>query len=129
MPVRDFLQDELTGGFAIRNGDFAKSGGDTLAENVAAVKQNLRIATRLFKGECYLDDQAGVDYREKVLVKNPDPTVVAAEIGSNIATVVDVTGVVSAGLVGPDANRDASIDYSVTTPYTANPVTGSVPTP
>lgn len=128
MPVRDFLLD-ASGDLAVVNGDFAVVGGQTDDENLAAVLQGVQTRLRLFLGECYLDESQGVDYLGKILVKNPDPNGVATELSRAIAATPDVTLVRSAGLVGPDASRSASISYEVQTVYSTNTIAGLVATP
>lgn len=119
--VRDFKSDD--GEWAVENGDFA-----TVADEEAVV-QGLEIRGRMFLGECFLDESVGVDYVDKVLVKNPDPLVVRAEFTRAFLRVPDVTNVVGAELVGPDADREASISYAVDTIYSDTPLSAQVETP
>lgn len=124
MPVIDFLQNE-DGDMAVVNGDFALSGGSTDAANLQATQQAIAIALRMFLGECYLDQSVGVDWLGTILVKNPNPSDVTAMLTSTIAACPGVTSVISAGLTpGPD--RTWSIDYTVITAYSSEPVSGTV---
>lgn len=40
--------------------------------------QKLRSRFRLFKGEWFLDQRIGIPYKQKILVKNPDPVLINA---------------------------------------------------
>jgi hypothetical protein len=116
---------------AVLSNDFGVVGGDTTAENLAAVEQLIGIACRLFLKECYLDESQGVDWLGKILIKSPNSTTVNAELTAAIQSVGGgsiVTRVVSAGLVlGP--NRSATISYSVITIYSTDALNGEVTQP
>lgn len=112
-----------TGGWAVTNGDFATVAGS------AAVPQGVKIRTQMVLSECYLDESIGVDWFGRILVKNPNPLEVRAEIASEAAETPDVTDVVAAALQGPDANRRASLAMQIATVYSQTPVgvTAQVP--
>lgn len=127
MPIFDFLQDS-DGDLAVVNSGFAVAGGNTNAENVAAVAQLIRIALRMFLGECFLDESIGVDWLGEVLVKGANPSAINARLAAVISGVAGggvVTAVVSVGLVLSE-NRSASVSYSVLTVYSSDPLTGTV---
>lgn len=119
--VRDFKSTE-TGGWAVESGDFV-----TVAD-AEAVPQGIRIRCGMFLSECFLDESIGVDYIDKVLVKNPDPLVIRAEFTRAISGTPDVTNVIGAQLVD-EGDRDASISYAVDTIYSQDPITGQIGTP
>lgn len=127
-PVRDFKGD-AGGEWVIENGDFAAvSGAD-------AVVQGIRVRLGLFRGECYLNRAAGVQYLDDdetgaigIIGKNRDPLVVKGELSEAIADTPDVTNVVGAQLVQGD-DREASIAYAVDSVYSTEPVSGTVSTP
>lgn len=121
-PVRDFLST-ASGDWAVVNGDFAPVAGS------AAVQQGVRIRVRAFLGEIFLDESQGIDYRGVIFVKNPDPLHVRAEVAAAIADTPDVTDVIGAGMVGPDAKRKATLRYQIATAYSQNPVVGQVEVP
>jgi hypothetical protein len=118
-PVRDFAMS-ATGGWAVVNGDFGTVAGS------AAVPQGIAIRTRMFLGDCWLDGTKGVDYQGKILVKNPDPLEVRAELAAAILDTPDVTDAVGAGLQGPTAQRTATISFQAATIYGDSPVAGEV---
>lgn len=120
-PVRDFLET-VTGEWSIVNGDFATVGGED------AVGQGVRIRLGMFLGECYLDEDAGIDYVNSILVKGPDPLVVRGLLSTAIAATPDVTNVIGAELQ-LDASREASIGYLIDTVYSESPVSGQVGVP
>lgn len=120
--VRDFALDA--------DGDIATDGGDfSTVEKEAAVLQGIRIRVLTFLGEIWLDRSLGVDYLNQILIKGPDPLVVRELVRQAIADTPDVLEVVAANLVGPDANRKASIRYKVRTTFSAKPVEDSVNLP
>lgn len=72
MIARD-LKLDASGDFELENGDLA------LVSDVAAIGQAVRIRLQFFKGEWFLDEDAGVPYYQDVLgKKNPSPNVLAA---------------------------------------------------
>ena len=127
MPVRDFLLD-ASGDLAVVNGDLSVVGGATDAENLAAVAQGIETRLGLWLGECYLDESQGLDYLGKILIKNPDPNEVRAELSAAISATPGVSSMVDAGLVVDAATRKASISYTVLTPYSTQALSGEVTT-
>lgn len=61
----DLAIDPTTDDLGLSNGDFVITDGDV------AVAQNLRQRLRLFLGEWFLAQNAGVPYHDEVFVKNP----------------------------------------------------------
>lgn len=119
--VRDF-KSTADGEWDITGGKFS-----TVAD-AAAVPQGIRIRVGMFLRECFLDNAVGIDYPNVILVKNPDPLVIRAVIGTEIAKTPDVTNVVGADLVD-DGARNASISYSVDTVYSEIPLSDQVGIP
>lgn len=120
--VRDFRSTE-DGEWYTADGDFASIA------DAPAVPQGIRIRVGMFLAECYLDETVGINYVDLILIKNPDPLVVRAIIGSEIAETPDVTNVVGAQLLQEPGSRDASIDYAVDTIYSEEPLTGQIGVP
>lgn len=118
-PVRDYGLD-ADGDLATVNGDYVLIAGE------AACLQLVQIAILTYLKEIYLDESLGVDYINQILIKNADPLVVRALVQAAIASVTDVTAVVGANLVGPDANREATIRYRIRTVYSTQTVDGAV---
>jgi hypothetical protein len=116
--IRDFLMDS-NGDKAVVNGDFA-----TIADG-AAVPQGVAIRVRFMLGEYYLDQEIGVDYLNKILVKNPDPLIVREILREAIAATPDVTEVIGAALQLA-SDRTATIDYSVMTTFGEEATAGEV---
>lgn len=114
-PVRDFGMTP-TGGWASANGDFVTVAGS------AAVPQGIQIRVFQVLREVFTDEAKGVDWLGKILVKNPDPLEVRAELATAALDTPDVTDVQTATLQGPDANRQASINMQVATLYSAQPI-------
>ena len=91
-PVRDFKM-KAGGGWAVENGDFAVVAG------AEAVGQGIEIRTSVILGEVYLNNSLGVNYLDVILVKNPDPLEVRAEIARAILDTPDVTEAVGAEVI------------------------------
>lgn len=114
------------GDLAVVNGDFAVVGGDSDAQNVAAVRQSIKMRVRFFLGEYWLDEAVGVDWIGQILVKNPDPLVVRELIRAAIASTPDVTEVVAGDLVLDAATRAGVIRYTVRTRYSETTINGEI---
>lgn len=127
MPIRDFLQD-ANGDLAVVNGDFARSGGDSVDANQAAVKQAIAIRVKFFLAEYFLDESIGVDWLGQILVKNPDQVVVVELIREAIMSTPDVVAVASVDLVD-DGDRRWHVDYVVQTVYSTTTIDGSIASP
>lgn len=122
-PVRDFAGTPQ-GEWQIVNGDFAVVAGQ------AAVPQGIRCRVSLILGEAsVLDQTKGVDYLGAIIVKNPDPLVVKGVLQEAISETPDVTNVYGAQLIGPTAQRSASIAWQVDTVYSQNPFSDQVTVP
>lgn len=63
--VTDFLLDD-DDDRVIVNGDWA------MASDGPAIKQGVKIRLRFFRGEWFLDEEIGIPYYERILVKNPN---------------------------------------------------------
>lgn len=121
MAVRDFLMDE-NGDLAVRNGDFAT------VSDAAAVNQGIKIRTRMFLGEYWLDESIGVPWFQEILIKNADPLVVRELIREAIASTPDVVAVIGAQLQQLP-NRAAQIGYRVQTAFSTNPISAVIDIP
>lgn len=122
LPIRDFKADS-DGDLAVENGDFATiSGGD-------AVPQGIKIRLQMFRGECYLNEDAGVPYFDNILIKNPDPLLVRALLTEAISATPDVTAVLAADLELDGETREASISYTVDTEYSTVSVSEQIEVP
>jgi len=104
MPVRDILLDD-NGERLLVNGDYGRADGEQ------AIKQGIECNVKLYKGDCWLDEDAGVDYLGRVLVAHPSPVVVKAEIARAIAATPDVTNVVAVAYTTDPQTRAASVAY------------------
>ena len=80
--MKTYLHDELTNGDPV-----VENGAFVIVEDGDAVVEMIRRRVRIFKGEWFLDIDRGPDWRNNILVKNPDPSIVAAELKTAIADV------------------------------------------
>ena len=77
-----------------------------------SVLQAVRIRLKWFLGECSLyDEEVGTDYYGVILVKNPDKTLAATEIRSQIMLVDEVTDVLSVDITVDSLTRKGKISY------------------
>lgn len=128
MPVRDFLGDD-SGDMAVVNGDFAFAGGDTVAENHQAVLQGIQCRTRMFLGECYLDESVGVDWLGKILIKGYRNTDVTLEISNAINSTPDVVASSIQTPLDVTPQRTATIAFTVQDSYSSNTLAGTISPP
>ncbi len=119
-PIRDFLSTD-DGEWDVSGGQFHSVAG------AEAVPQGIRIRLGMFLGECYLNEDEGVDYIDQILIKNPDQIVVRSLLSEAIADTPDVTNVQGAQLqLADDGSREASIQYVADTVYAEEPITAEV---
>lgn len=124
-PVRDFLQDPVTGDIAVVNGDWGQARGQPGAA------QLIRISLRTFLGEIFIDQTLGVDWLGSILGKDPNPLVVRTLLKEAILAVYDVVDATGADLVrAADGDpRHYAIAMKAQTVYSASPIEESVTVP
>ncbi len=101
------LDLKFTNDLVIDKGDL------TLVQHDAATGQAIRDRLATFRGEWFLDLLFGPDYREDILVKNPQLGVVSAILKDEILKSTD--GVFTAFDVSLDAARKLTISYTINT--------------
>lgn len=102
--VRD-IQLSSDGDRVVVAGDYA------LADGAQAVKQGIECRLRLFRGEYWLDEQLGVDWLGRILVRSPDALVVKAELSRAILSTPDVTRVSSTAYAEDRPARRATASF------------------
>jgi hypothetical protein len=104
MPRRDILLDDA--------GNRLLSGNDyAIADGLPAVGQGIATRVKLYRGEYWLDESLGVEWFGKVLVKNPNPLVIRAEIAAAIAAQPDVSTVRGVSYTFDARTRSAAVSY------------------
>jgi hypothetical protein len=83
---RDWLIDPDTREYVLRNGDYV------LARDAEAIRQDVDMHLNFVLGEHFLDEEAGVPFLERILVKSPDIADVRSVLRQQI---LKVEGVVS----------------------------------
>lgn len=117
--MSDLKLDPVTGDLALENGDLVlleQDSGDT-----AEVAQKLRQALLFFKGEWFLDTEAGVPYHQDIFGKQRDLVLVRAIL---ITTILDVPGVIGLNRFDLDYEPDTR---SLTVDFEAESINGKVP--
>ncbi len=110
MTARDIALDDA--------GDWNISGGDlTLVSDGPAILQALIIALEFFKGEWFLDEEAGLPYFQDVLVKNPDPNVLQSVFRTAILDVPGVLAINELTLLFDTAARTFAVTFRVSTDF------------
>lgn len=95
------------------NGDwFVTNGALQMVSGLDEVRQHIKNRLLLQKREWFLDTNAGIDYRNIVLIKNPNLGLVAAAIKAEIIAASDaqITGFT---LTVDPALRKLTADYRV----------------
>lgn len=106
--VRDLALDD--------DGDITVSGGDLqLVSGAEAIVQAVRIRLQFFRGEWFLDTEAGVPYFQDVLVKSPDANVLQALFRNAILETPGVSAVNGLTLTFDRTNRSLSVSYRAET--------------
>lgn len=105
--VADFLLGD-DGDLVIRNGDFAFSA------DVAGIRQQIQLVLGFYLGEWFLDEEIGIPYYERILIKNPSRVEIAGYIREALLSVRGVLEVVSLD-VQYSGSRIGTIDWKVTT--------------
>jgi hypothetical protein len=104
--MSDFLQDSL-GDLAIVNNELVLViGADEVAQRVT---QRLRT----FRGEWFLNLDAGVPYYQEILVKNPSSTVVEGRLKAEIADTPGVLEIEIFKLEIDNVEREATIETRI----------------
>ena len=88
MPIRDIQLDS--------SGNRLLSGaGYAFADGQQAVKQGIECRVRLFLGEYWLDGGEGVDWINRILIRNPNALIVQSELSRAIAAISDSSTFIS----------------------------------
>ncbi len=93
----------------------------SLIDGTVQVKQALCIALRTFRGEWFLDNDAGVPYFESVLVKTPDISEINSILKAEILKVTNVNKILEFSSTFDAPNRELSVSFRVDTTF--GPVT------
>lgn len=105
--MKDILLDESGDIFINEESDI---------ELTDSVLQAVRIRLKWFLGECPLyEKDVGTDYYGVILVKNPDKTLVASEIRSQIMLVEEVTDILAVDISVDAKTREGKIRYTFKT--------------
>jgi hypothetical protein len=98
------------------NGKLDFSGGTLhVISGSDAIVQGVLTRMRLFRGEWYADDEAGVPYRQKVFVKNPNIADIENEFRAVIRNSPGITAVEYVRLTLNGDTREATVSWRATT--------------
>jgi hypothetical protein len=115
VPRRDILLDD--------DGNRVLVGGDYgFADQAQAVKQGIQCRVRLFLGEYWLNTAKGVDWVNKILIRNAQEAVIKAELSAAIAETPDVTRVVATSFSRDTKERTGSVAFQAAS--TEGPIEG-----
>lgn len=96
-------------------GDLDLSGDEvSLVDGDAALAQHLLIRLRFFKGEFFLNEDIGMPYYQKILVKNPDFTAVRAIFRKAILNTPGIAGLQAFSFSLDSATRVATLTFTAT---------------
>ena len=80
-------------------------------EGRQAVAQRLLVKFSMFEGEWFLDLDAGIPYRDEILVKNPDINLVGTVLRREILSTEGVTGLREFDISFDSARRELSLSF------------------
>ena len=106
---RDLSLDATTGDFLMSQGDLY------LTTEYNAIAQDVRVRLRFFRGEWFLDLDAGVPFYEAILVKSPNLAVIRDIIGEAILEAPGVKSITSLTLDFNRATRELTVAATVNT--------------
>lgn len=98
------------------NGDFTLTSGDLqLVSGADAIVQAVRIRMQFFKGEWFLDLDAGIPYFQEIFVKNPNPNVLQSLFRQALLETPGILAIESLSLAFDGATRRLTVNYRVST--------------
>lgn len=98
------------------DGDLVVTAGDLVCVSGAeAIVQAVRSRLQFFKGEWFLDLDAGLPYYQSILVKNPNVNVLQGTFRDEIAETPGIDSVDSLTLLFDRAARTLSVTYTAST--------------
>ena len=100
-------------------------GKSSYKTNELAVNQNLKTKLQEWKGDCFFDIEAGVDWKNR-LAKRSQVAPLQAEIRVVMLKVAGVTEVVNLDLNFNSTSRNLTLNYSIKTIYSTNTVSDSI---
>ncbi len=97
-------------------GDLDLSGNAAhLSEDLQAIRQSITIHLKFFRGEWFLDEDAGLPYFQEVLIKNPQLPAVQSVFRAELLKVPGVASVESLSLVFTASTRSLVVTFRVVT--------------
>lgn len=102
---------------ALKNDDLSLTNFDlSLLDDVDQILQSVKIRLRFFKGEWYLDSDAGLPYLTDILVKGPDTRGhVESLFKRAILNTPEIVGLKSFGLAFDSATRALKVTFAAET--------------
>jgi len=100
-------------------------GKSSYKSSQLALIQNLKTKLQEWKGDCFFDIEAGVDWKNR-LTKRSQAAPLREEIRTVMLKADGVTEVINLDLNFNSTSRNLTINYSVKTIYSTNPVSDSV---
>lgn len=98
------------------DGDIEVTLGDLrLVRGLDAIAQSLAIRLQFYKGEWFLDEEAGTPLYQDVLVKNPSPTLLQSIFRERILGTKGVTSILKLDLELDTATRRLTVSGSAMT--------------
>lgn len=91
------------------------TGNLQLVGGAASIPQDLRIRLKFFKGEWFLDRDAGVPFFQDVLVKNPDPNVLQSVFRKALLETPGVLAINDLSLTRDSVTRKLNVSFRVST--------------
>lgn len=94
-----------------------ESGKPVILTGIDAIKQKVKLRLRFFLGEWFLNTAEGVAWRQNILIKNPNITVVNTLIKKAILGTEGIDGLLSFELITNNSTRTLTINFKAQTNY------------
>ena len=96
--------------------DWDVSAGDlAILTGADAIVQSVKLHLQFFKGEWFLDLDAGIPYFQDVLIKNPDPNLLQSVFRNALLAIPGVLEIISLSLAIDNETRTLAIDMRLST--------------
>lgn len=94
-----------------------ENGRPVILTGIDAIKQKVKLRLRFFLGEWFLNTSEGVAWRQNILIKNPNITVVNTLIKKAILGTEGIDGLLSFELITNNSTRTLTINFKAQTNY------------
>ena len=91
------------------------SGDLSCVDEDNQIEQSVRILLRTFQGEWFLDNRIGIDYFNKVFIKNPNLDDIQQDITNKVLSLDGVQSIIDYSQYLDSAKRQLNLSFNVIT--------------